>query len=167
MEIEGALLKWSPGTQVVPSQIEDETTRQPRSTTLQASLANLLGEVPLQAYTSHYANSEVDLSHLTAGSFAPQVCRVPASAFCGGRVLQGVRTMEALGVEGNRPLRWTRDAVTMVDSKNLSKARTCILAMYADHYADRLVTCATFPWQRHFERCIHFDTVNGGLIVLL
>ena len=81
-------------------------------------------------------------------------------------MLQGVRVMEIIVVEG-KSLRWPRDVVTMVHSKNLPKARTCILTMYADYYADPLVTCPTFSWQRYFEQCIPFETRNGGLIVLL
>lgn len=78
--------------------------------------------------------------------------------------------MDEIVVEESRrpPLRWApRSVVTLVRSEDSPKARMCILAMYANRYADRVVTCPSFPWRTYFQQRIPVETRSDGLIELL
>ena len=146
-EAEAAILEWYPKVSY-----SSESSKQ-------FDLA-LLGKINLDLYQAGSSNS---LSKFTAEQFLPAMYRATHPEFCGGKIFQGVRAI--VPIQG-QPFRWERDCITVVATKGLPKARTCILAMYAKDFADSIVTFKEFPWTKYFDGCIPFETRNGGLILL-
>jgi hypothetical protein len=150
-EMEASLLEWFPA-------VSYDTAQPPCQFN-----SGLLGEWNLRLYQE--GNDSESLETVTADTFTPYVSRVSHSDFCGGKILQGIRTMDTIQVQG-QPLRWVRDSVIIIATRGLSKARCCIIAMYSDHFADKVVTLKDFPWNNYFQGCILVETRNGGLLVL-